>query len=484
MVCSYTRGSKRLALDIASDPVALRAAIDTLESHAFAATSKAPRASRSALWEEVLRTAGVPDPYALTPDTVVLGAAVLRAAGYRSAMSYVDQAIVEFKEHGGTVSQELARAVHRARKACSRGLGRPRHTSAFPVDRIHELPEGPAPWVEGGPVFPRRCILIGCWWLLREIEFANALAEDASLTHSAEARLNLPASKADTRALGAARCHQCACGTAPGATRAMPRAACPRCELEAQLAYASTAVGGAGPLFPTATGSHASKAAVVATLKAGAKLLGLPLENTNGSDAWGGHAMRRGGAQHLGACGVDVWRIQALARHSSSAILLYLEDSHVLSLGSVAAEAAMGRSLDQVRSELRALEAQKRELSLPLPGPSTSIQVPVDIDDVLGTVDQKGPGPGDPGPCPNKFPFVLSCPNKGRVHVRDPAAPDITLCRWKWRGAKAAEPVWNQACGLPCTKCVAASLKSTASARRQSEDQSSSSESSASSESA
>ena len=35
----------------------------------------------------------------------------------------------------------------------------------------------------------------------------------------------------------------------------------------------------------------------------------------------GGHAWRRGGVQYFGEAGVVVWRIQALARHSSGAIL-------------------------------------------------------------------------------------------------------------------------------------------------------------------
>eukprot|EP00969_Alexandrium_andersonii_P372193 15481177-Alexandrium_andersonii.AAC.1 len=43
----------------------------------------------------------------------------------------------------------------------------------------------------------------------------------------------------------------------------------------------------------------------------------------------GGHALRRGGAQFFGVGGVGIWRIQALARHSSWAILGRLEESHL-----------------------------------------------------------------------------------------------------------------------------------------------------------
>ena len=42
--------------------------------------------------------------------------------------------------------------------------------------------------------------------------------------------------------------------------------------------------------------------------------------------------MRRSGSQFLARANVDIWRIQAWARHSSAAILLYIEDAHLPSL--------------------------------------------------------------------------------------------------------------------------------------------------------
>jgi integrase len=78
-----------------------------------------------------------------------------------------------------------------------------------------------------------------------------------------------------------------------------------------------------------------------------ARQLRLPLKSPTGAPAWGGHALRRGGAQHLAASGVDIWRIQALARHSSDAILRYLDGVHTRNLGNTA-DAALGRSLAQL----------------------------------------------------------------------------------------------------------------------------------------
>eukprot|EP00969_Alexandrium_andersonii_P147497 6522243-Alexandrium_andersonii.AAC.1 len=61
-----------------------------------------------------------------------------------------------------------------------------------------------------------------------------------------------------------------------------------------------------GPLFPTTARSVPAKAAVMATMRALAARLHRPAVNPNGTERWGGHALRRGGAQLLGAAGVDV----------------------------------------------------------------------------------------------------------------------------------------------------------------------------------
>eukprot|EP00969_Alexandrium_andersonii_P055924 2464859-Alexandrium_andersonii.AAC.1 len=92
-------------------------------------------------------------------------------------------------------------------------------------------------------------------------------------------------------------------------------------------------------------------------------MLSLPLTTASGASRWGGHALRRGGAQFFGAAGVDIWRIQALARHSSGAILGYLQDSHLATLSNVALEAVLQRDLAQLRADVTALRAQAKALA-------------------------------------------------------------------------------------------------------------------------
>ena len=456
----YTRGNRQMALALASDPSARSACSADIDVLAYATTSAGPRAQRHKLWGELLQACGVPDPWDLSPETVSLGAGLLRRAGYRSAMAYVDQAYLTFQEQGGQPTAQLSRSVARARRACERGIGPPKHSAALPLERLSELSAAEDPWSKMGPSHPRRTLLLGCWWLTREIELGNATIDDIHVVSPTEVRWNLPASKADPRALGAARSHSCACGQSPGAPTLVSVDLCPHCNMLAQLHWAlARAQGSPGaPLFPNQTGSFPSKAAVVQTITHAASTLLLDLVTTSGSPAWGGHAMRRGGAQYLASAGVDVWRIQALARHSSSAILIYLGNSIVASLGNIAAEAAAGRSLASVQDELRLMKQQleqssndwQQRLQAALPPSGSSALVPIRAEDVL---DLSVPDPvalSDPA----SFPYVLGTYAHSKMHIRDTSQPSLTYCRWQWSiHAKAVPSAFIQGAPL-CQRCA------------------------------
>ena len=456
----YRRGSRDAALAIASNPRLLREAETSLEDNAYASTSRGPRAARAALWHEILTVAGH-DPLALTVQSYQAGVAALRAAGYRSAMTVADQAVADARERGVTVGPALGRAIAKARRACKRGLGPPRHTAAFPVERIPELPGGPDPWVPGGPAHPRRLLVVGSWWLTREIELGNAAVEDVHLDDSGTASLSLPASKTDIQALGAARSHACACGGWRDGAPLLPRELCPACVLRDQVGWArakgASSQDGPLPLFP-AEGDFPTKAGIVATIAYAAERLGLPLLESSGAQRWGGHALRRGGAQYLGRSGVEVWRIQALARHSSSAILGYLGDSHISSLSSVAAEAAAGRSLAAVRAELTALqreveagrrppEAVAAALAPPPGGPGAGVVVAVRPADCRRPPAGRPPAVG----------FVLSRRPHGRLHRPHRWVAGLTECGWAWERHEAAAFLVQVRAGAPdCIRCFGA----------------------------
>ena len=211
----------------------------------------------------------------------------------------MDQVHSAFLENGGLPTPQLSKSIAQACRTCDRCLGPPKHGAALPLDRVPDLPSSPTRWVPNGPGHPRRCLLVGCWWLIREIELSNTVIDDVHVVSPIEIRWNLPASKSDPGALGTARTHRCACGQAPGAPQALSQSMCPPCNLKEQWEWAtSQAQGKPGlNLFPSATGEMPSKRHMVQTIQHAAELLKLPLTTPSGRPAWGGHALRRGGAQ-------------------------------------------------------------------------------------------------------------------------------------------------------------------------------------------
>ena len=81
------------------------------------------------------------------------------------------------------------------------------------------------------------------------------------------------------------------------------------------------------------------------------------------------------GIQFLGAQGVELWRIQALARHSSSATLRYLGNSHVKARPDVSSDAAVRASMESMRDPLKNLSAEVQALKLRAPPGSAASAV-------------------------------------------------------------------------------------------------------------
>ncbi len=356
---SYTRGSRGLALEIAQDPARLQAALDAMDEVTFSARSTGPRAARRRLWAEITCAAKLSEE--VTPTSVRYVAAVLRDAGYRSAPAIIEQAVQDAIEQGQIISDATRQQVRRVRRACLRGLGPPKRSEALPIGRLNELPDTIEPLTPGGPPWPRRLLIAGGWWLTREIELSNALVSHVS-EHNDTVMWLFPVAKTDTQGEGAERAHKCICGTRPGAPSLIAQRECPACTLSSQAKWATKKYGIDAPLFPDSDGHTCTKASIVSTIEEAARLLGLRVTAVSGAPLWGGHALRRGGAQHLARSGVEVWRIQALARHSSAAILKYVENAHIPTLNSLAAEAAAGRSIAALRDELRTLRAEAQHI--------------------------------------------------------------------------------------------------------------------------
>ena len=106
------------------------------------------------------------------------------------------------------------RSIRDYSRSCLRGLGEPSRPRALPFQRLGDLPADRAAWVASGPINPKAAIVVGSWWMCREIELATlraALVEFNIVSRPPLATLHLPASKSDQLAAGMARSLSCTC---------------------------------------------------------------------------------------------------------------------------------------------------------------------------------------------------------------------------------------------------------------------------------
>ena len=262
------------------------------------------------LWQQV--------PFPPTVGKIERVAATLRYGKYRSASSYLGQYRADSEREGYTLDGPLNRSFTDMSRSCTRGIGAPIRSKALPLERLGELPRSRKPWVLHGPVSPRTAIVVGAWFLTREVELSCSRACLVRVTEGSPATISwsLPASKSDLRADGVERVHVCGCEGAqkPG---------CPVCSMRKHLTFLRTAfpamVRGESfaddfPLFPTDQGGVCSKEAMSATLVEAAKFLGVPLESPDGSEVISGHTLRVTGAQGLTRLGLELWAVQLFGR--------------------------------------------------------------------------------------------------------------------------------------------------------------------------
>jgi hypothetical protein len=168
----YVGGSVTSALTISPLLAEVAISLPELDTLAYSTAARCARAARAQLWDLVTRSLGYPDPYALTPSMVLAVAAVLRPA-------YVYQAVQEYHRRGGSRTQRS--------RSRSGTLKAPARAGSATLNR-----RGP----------PARALALA--------------PRRPTAAHGASTAWNLPASKADPRALGERRAHLCACGAVTG----------------------------------------------------------------------------------------------------------------------------------------------------------------------------------------------------------------------------------------------------------------------------
>ena len=440
-------------------------------------------------------------PY--TVDVVYALGASLKWRKYRSAENYLYLSKVVAEREGAHISQATHRALTDVIRSCKRGLGPAKHCEGLVLEVMPDLPASEAAWSTGGPWRPRDSLILGSWWMTREMEFANAELRSVSLNPVRRTvSWTLPACKTDTAALGATITHGCCCGDSNA--RCRPSPLCPYHLFHAHLRAcfkrfrrrfdANGFALRSFPLFPDEDGAVCTKAGVTDTIRAAARHMGQRVVDPGGLFLHSGHALRVTGAQGLARAALQENMIALQARWGSTAIRGYIRKAPLAAAHTMAALAIAGwnRNADPAghaapfsSSTVRRLAAPKRRATVPpassrVAAESRALSARVDTlsnqiraltdwrTEVAASVPSPSVAPVDTSTeevlinwdsIHAAFPFVYSDREKcHKVVVGYPAPPRTwkTKCGWPFGVAVVAEPGESPpACHkLSCEHCL------------------------------
>ena len=329
LVIKSTRASSADALNVLASEDSKRQARMQFEMDKSANSSRVTYASLWATWQKFhFEWFGRDTPVLPLTTEKISGVATLFKAGrYSSFPNYSSRAKAEhisnFDLHHSPWTEELSTAIRDATRSVQRGLGSARQSQPLDLQRVHRLQLDAEPITAEGPTSPSHFATMGIFFMTREIEIACAASTDINIdTDRKEVSWCLPVSKTDPRAIGTTRTWGCVCG----GNRAI---ACPYHSALYQrdqlgvIAVRSGLVVDSLPLFPTYSGQGISKVAAVETITKLAALAGDRTHDDLGRPLYGGHSLRTGGAVTLAGLGVDLTKIQCMARWQSPMLLRY-----------------------------------------------------------------------------------------------------------------------------------------------------------------
>ena len=159
------------------------AALSELDADVYARSSVVPREGR---WRVIhLLAAGACRPFAplpLTRDKLRLLGAALKAGSYRSAKDYL---LVAKKMHlvcGGVWDEALNSAMADVTRSVTRGLGPPKQAASFSLDELADRDWRAQQVEKEGPRCVEAAGMCMALWMLRGLEAASALGEQATIS--------------------------------------------------------------------------------------------------------------------------------------------------------------------------------------------------------------------------------------------------------------------------------------------------------------
>jgi hypothetical protein len=337
LLTQATRGSLSLAVSAAADATSRQRVLDVYLRDKHARSAYAPQESLENTWRKLHKAwfGEGSEPFPTCVAAVRAIAASMKFAKYRSFDNYASRAKRAHIEAGGIWTQELELEVRDASRSVNRGKGPGRQSEPLQLDRIFELDPEEFRNSDSGPVDPVRMILMICFFVLREIEAAFALVKHWSLDFDKKViTWHLPVSKTDPTAVGCYRSWGCVCITPTDNPLECPwhTASAYWDSLKRRFANDNESINPDMALFPNAHGQVLSKDEVVLAIERLAEHTGETLVKENGLRRFGGHTPRVTGSRHWASMGLDMLKIQVLARWGSAVILRYVAEAPLQSI--------------------------------------------------------------------------------------------------------------------------------------------------------
>lgn len=379
------RASFTLALQ-AAQPNNRKRALDDLDRDILARSSQPAQESRVRTYR-ALCAAWQIDPFPISIESIRCAGASLKAGLYRSSNLYFQAAVnYQIRFIREPVHPLLRATIRDVNRSIKRGLGPSKLKEGFDVFALAALidPDDSSPFDALNVHHFVDVMIIGCWFMLREIEVAGAVLPHLSL-HGTEVQIALPVHKTATEGNMTLRSLRCPC-------KAIMHKLCPWHAAERHLirllGRSDDRAQHRMPLVPSEDGQILSKFRFIEllrnTLQSAGIALTVPTEDGPDLHRFGGHAMRVSGAMMLGGAGVPVQMVQMLGRWSSSAVDRYIQASPMVAVPSLPGEVLRGDQslmpMESTRSSVLQVEHQTSSTS-----PSSSAQPPASID--TGRID-------------------------------------------------------------------------------------------------
>ena len=174
------RASKELALSAASSKEAKEAAMGELESDVLANSAKDSRRTLLKTWEEFHYSwfGESCEMLPLTLHKIRCVGAMFKKGGYRSFKNYLSAVKDLHIMTGHPWTIQLDRSSRNVSRSVLRGIGPARQAGTMDVSKLPLTEVSVEPVVEGGPIGPLNLIIVGSFWLTREIEISLALTKN------------------------------------------------------------------------------------------------------------------------------------------------------------------------------------------------------------------------------------------------------------------------------------------------------------------